>query len=197
MALSFGWRANDQRESIWIGDPALKDVSDAAAEAWRESGDAVHLEPYATKGKPTTIFVRALTADERTFVLAPMTGNESEGEKLAGLGRAMLLAFRIGVSFKGMSDSVGRDPDTDLKRKVIVNERGIRMLATNIVDDLQKAYPGLVEFYGGLVFNASFLTDAEKKASSPPSMPTPSSAAASTTESTAQSLPPEVATGAP
>jgi hypothetical protein len=197
MALSFGWRANDIRESIWIGDPSLVNVTDAALEAWRTDGDASHLEPYATSGEPTTILWRALTLSEQAYVRTPMYGNDSQEEKLSGLERAIILSFRIGCSFKGAGDSMGQDPGTGIKRKIVVNEKGIWMLSEAVVADLVKAFPGLLEFYGNLVFAASFLSDSEKKASSPPSTPTPSSAEASTAATTEPSPPVGAATGAP
>lgn len=197
MALQIGWRANELRESIWIGDPALGEVPDAALEAWRLDGDASHLEPYATNGEPTTILFRALTLSEQAYVRTPMYGNESQGEKMAGLERAIILCFRIGCSFKGAGDSAGTDPGTGAKRKLIVNEKGIWMLSEAVINDVGKAFPGLIEFYGNLVFAASFLSEIEKKASSPPSTQTPSSAEASTAATTEPSPPAGAATGAP
>ena len=195
MALSFGWKANDLRESIWIHDPALQNVPLGAKEAWQEDGDASHLEPYATGGKPTIIRFRALTPDERPIVMGPLSTADSNFE---GGNRALIRCFRIAVSFEGMEEST--QIATGARERLTVKDHGVRMLALEVVDDLITKYPGMVEFYGNLVFQASFLSDSEKKASSPPSMPTPSSAEASTADTMAQQpaqAPPEVATGVP
>lgn len=197
MALSLGWRANEVRESIWVGDPSLVNIPDGALEAWRIDGDASHLEPYATNGEPTTILWRALTVSEQAYVRNPMYGNNSEGERMAGLERAVILSFRIACSFKGAGESMGQDPETGAKRKIVVNERGFWMLSEAVVADLDKVFPGLIAFYGHLVFAASFLSEVEKKASSPPSIQTPSSAEGSTVATTEPSPPAGAATGAP
>jgi hypothetical protein len=197
MALSFGWRANDLRESIWKDDPALVGVPAGALDAWTEDGDASHLLPFATAGQPTIINFRALTPDEKPIVTAPMTDSDGNGERLAGFSRSLILAFRIGVSFEGADESMGPDPETGAKRRIVAKERGIRMLAPEIVADLDAVYPGLVQFYGNLIFQASFLTETEKKASSPPSTPTPSSEVASTAGTTEPSPPAEAVTVAP
>lgn len=204
MALSFGWKANDQRESIWIDDPAIPRtdpdakgktkaaVPQTALDAWRQDGDASHIEQYATQGKPTIIRFRALNADEKPIVLGPASVADSQIE---GLGRSLIRCFRIAVSFDGMEETT-KLPTGETPR-LTVKEHGVRMLALEVVDDLATRYPGMIEFYGNLVMEASFLTDAEKKASSPPSTPTPSSAEASTAATTAPSPAPEAATGAP
>ncbi len=174
MGLSFGWRANDIRESIWSGDEALGEVSAAAMSAWNDDGDASHLRPFCTKGQPQIIRYRNLNPDEaravQAFFLDP-TG------RLDGIMRAKLMAFRIGVDFEGKEE---QGTPEGAKHSVIVRERGIRMLASPFVAELDRAYPGLVDFYGNLVLSSTFLTEKEKKASSPPSTPTPSLAAEST-----------------
>jgi hypothetical protein len=192
MALSFGWRANDVRDSIWKGDPALVNVPAGALDAWQEDGDASHLEPYATAGDPTIIRFRALTPDEKPIVMGVMAGADSNIE---GANRAWIRCFRMGVSFDGMEESA--KDEYGAKRRMTVKERGIPMLANEVVMDLESKYPGIVVFYGALIFNASFLSDAEKKASSPPSTETPSQAAVSTVAITAPPPAAEAATGAP
>lgn len=203
MGLSIGWRYNDVRESIWKDDTAIprrtgedgKEVADipaGALEAWLEDGDASHLEPYATQGEPQRIRFRALTPDEKEIVKGVLIGADNNIE---GAGRAWILCFRMAVSFEGAEDA-GKD-EYGARRRMTSKVRGIPMMANEVVADLERTYPGLVGFYGGLVFNASFLGDVEKKASSPPSTATPSPAVASTADTTAPSPPAEGATGAP
>jgi len=193
MALSLGWKANDIRESIWMKDPALRQpIPEGVLTAWREDGDASHLEPYLAGGAPTIIEWRALNADEKPIVQAPMTDAENN---LEGANRAWLRCFRMAVRFKDAEESAtGADGQS---HRMMVKEKGIWMLSLGFVDHLIDTYPGMMEFYGHLVFMASFLGDAEKKASSPPSTPTPSSVEASTADTTAPSPAAEAATGAP
>ena len=170
MALSFGWRANDIRESIWRDDSALQSVPLAALEAWREDGDASHLRPYATNGTPSVLTYRALSPDEARFVQGLFSPDANELELLL---RSWLLCFRIGVDVPD-APAVIPTPDGASHLRV-VRDRGIRMLANEFVSDLETRYPGIVAFYGNLIHRATFPTPAEKKASSPPSTPTPSS----------------------
>ena len=199
MGLSFGWRANDVRESIWMDDTAIPRTADDKADipagalaSWREDGDASHLLPYATVGQPTTILVRSLTPDEKPLVMAPMNGATTNFE---GYMRALLMCFRIGVSFKDAPETI--ETEDGLDHATSAKERGIRMLPLEFVASLQEKYPGMIEFYGDLVFRSSFLTELEKKASSPPSTPTPSSVEASTKDTTAPSASAGAASGAP
>jgi hypothetical protein len=184
MALSFGWRENDARESIWIGDPALGPIPPQAEAGWREDGDASWLEPHLIGGQPTRINFRNLTPDESRAVQGYFM--ESLGS-IDGYMRAVLMCFRIAVSFEGMPD-VMRD-SSGVDHPVIVKERGIRMLGNGFVEKLNRDYPGMIDFYGGLILRASLPTDAEKKASSQPSTPTPSSEGASTAGTTEGSPP--------
>ncbi len=191
MALSFGWRSNDIRESIWKGDPALKNVTPAALEAWEEDGDASHLEMFETKGDPATrITFRNLTPDETRIA----QGYFVDASSFEGYMRAILVCFRIAVGFPDTPEVRTQD---GVKRGYVVREKGIRMLANEFVSELENKYPGMVGFYGTLVLNASFATELEKKASSPQSTQTPSSAAVSTPAITEASPPAEAATGAP
>ena len=191
MALSLGWKANDIRESIWHKDPALRQpLADGVLAAWREDGDASHLEPYITNGTPTIIEWRALNADEKPIVQAPMTDAENN---LEGATRAWLRCFRMAVRFKDTEEKA-KTPD-GLEHRLVVKERGVWMLSLGFVDSIIDNYPGLMEFYGNLVFMASFLSDAEKKALSPLSTATPSSAVASTADTTAPSPVAEAVTG--
>ena len=163
MGLTFGWCKTEVRESIWIDDPALEGVSEAAREAWEEDGDASHLRPFVKVGKPTVIEFRSLTSDETRKVMAMLTAADVENE---GGARAALLCFRIGCNFPGMrfvTDVEGATHD------MIVKEHGCRMIAAEACAAFDKAYPSMAQFYGLKIFAASFATDAEKKASSQPS----------------------------
>ncbi len=178
MALSFGWRANEVRESIWRDDPALVGVTEAALQEWYVDFDASHLRPFAKLGQPTIIELRTLTSDEAQAVLGFFHDAANREEAWS---RACLLAFRIGASFPGLE---GVPTGDGQRHGVTVKERGIRMLAEPFVSQLSKDYRGIVITYGGHILNASILTDAEKKASSPPSTQTQSSEAASTAATT-------------
>ncbi len=180
MALSFGWRANDTRESIWRDDTALQNVSAAALEDWQTDGDASHRRKFATAGQPTIVTFRALTPDESRVAMAMFFGSNNALESYT---RATLICFRIGVDFKGAPDKIrynyrdehGTPVEGEADR--IIKEKSLRMLASEFVADLETRYPGIVGFYGGLIYRATYPDEVEKKASSPQSMQTPSSAA--------------------
>lgn len=179
MALSFGWRANDTRESIWREDTALQNVSAAALEDWKVDGDASHLRKFATNGKPTIITYRALNPDESRVAMA-LFFNSSNA--LESYSRATLICFRIGVDFKDAPATIKVNEGYEtVEHDRVVKDKGLRMLSLEFVADLEAKYPGIVSFYGGLIYRATYPDETEKKASSPPSMPTPSSAAESTT----------------
>ena len=192
MALSFGWRPNDVRESIWIGDPALVNVSAAARAAWKEDGDASHLRPFQANGQATKITFRNLTPDEARMASAYWY---EAANNVESWGRATLVCLRLGVDFPGESEELAT-PD-GVRHARTVKERGARMLAPELVSDLEERYPGMVAFYGGLIYRATYPQDDVKKASSPPVTPTPSSEAASTTATMAPSVVAEAASGAP
>lgn len=186
MALTFGWKAAEVRESHWIDDPDFVNVPDAARQAWMEDGDASHLTPYVKPGgKPDLITFRCLTFDEATSlrsligkVVGAGGSDVPQSDKLEAYSRARRLAFRMAVDFPGAPVEVlgPVDPRTGerVKYRRTVVEKGYRMLAEGFVDGLERAYPGIVGFYGGIVLNASLAQDDEKKASSQPSTPTPS-----------------------
>lgn len=188
MALSFGWKANDVRESIWRDDDALANVPAAAMEAWKEDGDASHLRPYALHGQPTLISFRTLNPDESRIAQAYFYQGDNALESYT---RATLICFRIGVDFVGAPDEIAT-PDGSRHAR-IVKERGVRMLAHEFVSAMETAQPGIVSFYGGLIYKATWPTETEKKASSPPYTLTPSSAAVSTTAITEPSPAPGAA----
>ncbi len=176
MAFDFGWKANDIRISIWRGDKALKDVPVAALEAWREEPEASHLEPYVKPGeKATLVQLRNLTPDELRLAYGPYADALNNVEAWT---RACLLAFRVAVSFVDMPAHIV-NPATGDRHPTTVRERGVRMLANELVMYLEENNPGMVGFYGSLILDASSPTGAEKKASSPPSTQTPSAAAES------------------
>lgn len=176
MAIDFGWRTGDVRESYWIDDPAFIGadgkslVPQAARDAWQEDGDASHLEPYKRNGIPTRFTFRTLTTDETEYVRKFFFADGFEG----GWGRACNAAFRIAVDLPDLPDeyvdSAGR------KLRKTVKESFLRMLSDDVMRGLHAVSTGIVAFYGSLVLRAAFLTDAEKKASSQPSTPTPSAA---------------------
>lgn len=194
--LEFGWVANEIRETIYYLDSSLavdgkvpvydedgnekrdadgkiitKDgkvcrAPDAAVSAWREDGDASHLREYCV-GEPTIMTYRNLSLSETKVMQAFFVDSMNQVD---GWGRATIMAFRIGVGFPGVEEQ--RMPD-GTKRKIVVNEKGIFMLAEPFVNALVKKHPGIVNFYGGLIIKGSVATETEKKASSPPSTPTP------------------------
>ncbi len=169
MGLNIGWRIRDTRESIWKDDDSLVDVSAAAMDSWKEDGDASHLRMFAKNGDPQIITWRPLSQDEIEVVRAFHIEATNTYEALA---RSWNMCFRIAVDFKGV-----RDEYVDYKGRKwprIVNQRGMKMLSKEFSDGMEDAHPGIQAFYGNLIFAASFLSPAEKKASSPPSTPTPS-----------------------
>lgn len=177
MALSFGWRANDQRESIWKDDPALVGVTAAALDAWREDGDASWLRPFATNGQPSVITFRTLTPDESRIAQAYMFG---DGSALEAWTRATLACFRMACDFPDAPTEI-MTPEDQARHSRVAKDHGVRMLAPEFVADIEARYPGMVSFYGALIYRATHPQDAEKKASSPPPTLKPSSVEASTT----------------
>jgi len=186
MALRFGWRAADKRDTIWIGDESLQDVPTSAKEDWQKDGDAVHLRNYATAGQPTIFTFRALNCVEAEYV----KGLHDSANPLASFYMIATFCFRLAVRFKDapetyMVPSTGAGPF-----KVIERVSGFPMLADGFCNSLRCEYPGMIEFYGAKIWEASQPTEPEKKASSPPLTPPPSSVEGSSTATTA-------ATGAP
>lgn len=192
MGLRFGWIKGQVIDSVWKEDTALIETkpdgtkvtrcSAAALAAWEEDMDASHLLPFAV-GTPTTIRVRNLNADELTMANACYYDCANAYE---GAARAWLMAFRIAVDFEGVTDA---SEESGAKHGIVTKERGVRMLALPFVQALMEQYAGIVAFYGSRILNASQASDAEKKASSPPSTPTPSKAEESTVATTEPSPP--------
>lgn len=160
MALSFGWKLNEKRYGIWKGDPALGTVPPEVLESWERDGQAAHLEPYAINGKAEVIEFRSLRIDETRGLLKPTTT----------VGQAYLDCFRLGVRFPRAQES-WRAADGTTARVVTRDESGFPKLSLGFVEALEASYPGIVDFYGELIFAASFPSEPEKKASSPPSTP--------------------------
>ncbi len=185
MALSFGWRQGETRESIWKDDPALEGVTEAALQEWYSDFDASHLRPFCKNGQPTIIELRTLNADEAQATLGFF---HDAGSKEEAWARACLLAFRIGASFPGL-EGIADPSGSGVRHGITIKERGIRMLAEPFVAQLAQTYRGIVTTYGGHILNASILTEAEKKASSPRSTQTPSSEAATSTADTTEPSP--------
>jgi hypothetical protein len=198
MGLSFGWQADDVRESFWIDDPDLENVSAQARVAWNEDGDASHLRPFIRPGgKPALITFRPLNMAESRTVTALMASLADS--QLEGIIRAYLLCFRLAADCPDAPARIpaGVDKETgkDLFHDRVVKERGYRMLADPFCKKLDKDYPGIVSFYGRMIFEATYPTESEKKASSPPSTMTPSLATATTLPATES--PEKAAQGAP
>jgi hypothetical protein len=178
MGLRFGWRATEVRESIWREDEALGEIPAAAMASWREDGDASWLRPFCTKGQPQIINFRNLTPDETRVMQSYWV---DPNNALEGYARCLLMAFRIGVDFPGKELQKTAEGTAF---SIIVKERGLRMLAEPFVAQIGRDYPAMISFYGKLIYDASVATETEKKASSPLSTPTPSSAAESTAATT-------------
>jgi hypothetical protein len=174
MALSFGWKANDVRESIWKGDPALGPVPEDVIQAWREDGDASHFRPYVRNGKPTTITFRALNSDEMRMVMGLA---DQTAPPIEAMTRTWLLCFRLAVDFEGAPDQLATPSGEKYPR--IERVRGLRMLSEGFTAFMEQSNPGITAFYGSMVYAATYPAETEKKASSQPSTPTPSLAAVS------------------
>ncbi len=164
MALSFGLKKKDTRDGIWKGDPALQNVPVEVVSLWEKDGQACHLEQFATNGKAEVFKFRALRIDEtRGLIKQGMT-----------VAQAWLECFRLGVRFPGAGETVNMG-DGVSERIVSPDVTGFPKLALGFVEYLEENYPGIVDFYGGLIFAASFPSEPEKKASSPSSTAKPSS----------------------
>lgn len=187
MGLDFGWRVNDKHETVWKGDGALLDVPAGALADWEKDGEAVHLLPFAKNGQAEVFTFRALNLDEKRL----MQGLYDE--ETSGYARMVLACFRIGVEFPGASEEYKRESTGQTGFRLWDRVKGIRMLSEPFVAALEARYPGIVEFYGKLIFSATFPSEPEKKASSPQSTRTQSSAAETTTAGTAD---PDKAEGA-
>jgi hypothetical protein len=186
MGLKFGFIVGEVRESIWIEDPDLGDVPAAAAQAFAEDGEARHVEPYVRPGgKPTRIQFRPLTDDESATVKTL--------EMQTSLLRAYDMAFRMGCSFPD-APQVLTDAASGSTYPLVTKWQGHRVLSDGFVRHLKARYPAISTFYGRLIHAASFLTEAEKKASSPPPTPTRSVGGTEQVPTTAAQ---EAASGAP
>lgn len=158
MALKLGWVPNEWRESFWRSDPSVDwaTMDEDAQAAYTKDGDRAHLK--LTNGESpaaTLIRFRALTAEERATILGlAIRPGETEENGGAAWARTLLYAFRVGCEL----------PDVETAKKT--REYGVPMLPRRLCDVLGANYgDGLWQFYGGLVWSASNLTDDEKKAS--------------------------------
>jgi len=179
MGLDFGFKVNDKREGAWIGDPAFANVPESARADWEKDGAAVHLLPYAINGKPTVFEWRALDVYEARHMKRLFAD--------WGPGSMQLLTlecFALGVRFPDVQEDGPAQSGVPLK-KMTRDAQGFARLSREFLGQLDQRYPGLIDAYGVLIFNATVPSEQEKKASSPPSTETPSSAADSTGEGTA------------
>lgn len=175
--LDFGWVANDVRESHWPDDRAFLEpdpdkegatrnrIPQPAREAWAEDGDASHLREYAVKGQdPVRITFRALNVGEKSLVAAKLSDTLNEtGSIRAALNQAHILAFRMGVDFPDLPLQWTDEAGASHRR--IVRDSGVMMLAIPFVNALDGKYKDMVDFYGEKIFDATFPSVAEKKAS--------------------------------
>ena len=176
MGLGFGYKKRERRWSIWKNDPALEAVSEEALTAWRKDGDASHLRPFVKPGQtPSEIIFRSLTTDQKARVQLLL--EQRRDDTTEAFAACYHLAFRLGVELPAVPSQI---PDADgVLHDKMTNERGLALLAEEVLDWYDDSWPGLTLFYGALIFWASFASDAEKKALSLPSTPTPSSEAGS------------------
>ncbi len=176
--LTIRYRKERERDCAWINDPALLDVSESAKADWAKDGSLVHLQPFAKNGTLTVISVRDLEADEARYVRRFAMG----GQVL--LANLAYECFALGARFKGQPDEQAM-PDGTTVETIERDANGFLRLSRAVMNGIDRDYPGLVNFIGNLILNASFASAIEKKASSPPSTETPSSAAEGTNHYTA------------
>ena len=176
MAISLGFRKERVRECAWIGDPALLDVPEAVRASWGEDGAAAHLRPYAKNGELTIITIRDLDADEERY----MTRFAMNGFLVRNIAYE---CFALAARIKGMPEKQ-KMPDGTEEEAIERDANGFLRLSKAFMNGLDRGNKGMVDFFGMLVFHASFPTEAVKKASSPPSTGTPSSEADATSPST-------------
>lgn len=175
MALDLGYEVGEERESIWIKDPALGDVPEFARAEWMKDFDAAHLRPYVINGKPTIIKIRSLTPSEVRWMRS-FFGMPSDV--------AYLECFRIAVRLEGAPE-VG-ETSSGKKVPTVVREGKFLKLSDEFCRSLDKRYTAeFAEVYGAVAFSMTFPSEQEKKASSPPSTPSQSSEAGGTGSATA------------
>ena len=163
--MKLGWALDRWMTSYWRDDPAVdwEGTPEDARKRYEETGDGsvLTLRPGMT---PTTIRFRALTTEERIWVLSQHAGatdadfdasskddSAAKRRMFAVLAGRLFFAFRIGAQIDGVE-----------RREV----SGYMMLPDRIDPEL------LYLFYGRLILSASTLSDDEKKTSSP--VPPPS-----------------------
>lgn len=176
MALNIGFRPKRVQDCAWIGDPALAEVPEAAKADWRKDGAAAHLLPYAKNGELTIIKIRDLHASESRYMQRYI------GAQVL-VRNLFYECFALGARFKGQAEQQ-QMPDGSKAVSMVRDANGFLRLSDEVMDGLEVTYPGLIDFFGELIFTASFPTEAEKKASSLPSTGTLSLVAADTDPST-------------
>lgn len=172
-----GWDVkNEWRESFWAFDPDVSwdEMTEEQRAEYYRSGDRGALVVKAGC-QPTLIRFRALTTEERAVVRSraqhapprePEETDEAYRKRVSddGLNRLQLLyyAFRIGVDVPEWTATRPR-----------VREFGTQMLPRDVIDALARTSSGelMIDFYGGLVWAASWLTEADKSA--PSNVPQP------------------------
>ena len=165
VGLNFGWRFREKLTGIWKHDTALANVPPEAIAEWEKDGQAVHLMPYAINGQPSTFTFRALTGFETRAVFG------------GGMNSAQWYyeACRIGVRFKDAPEEA-LSPEGHKVPCVSKGADGIFRLSPQFIDGT--CDDEFINMYGALIMGASLPTEAEKKALSPQSGPSPSSAPA-------------------
>ena len=204
MALSLGWTPEASISSFWRADSSVDWAAtpEADQKSYEQDGDGSHLKLRPGADPPTEFRVRALQVDERAAVqrlsliagleqVGPVDSVSAEMLSLAS-ARGSWWAMRIGVTVAkddvlAMYDTAKRLHGERFEAPRVAVERvyGFDCLPKWFMRGLANLYGWeIVEFYGGLVWRASVLSDGEKKTSSPG--PTPKerpSAAASASES--------------
>jgi len=176
MALTLRYTKGRTRDCAWIGDPALLDVPETAKADWRKDGAAAHLRPFAKNGDLTVITIRDLTPSEVRYVKRHVyTG--------ASVESMYYDCFVLAARFKGAPEAQAM-PDGTTEGMLERNGDGFVTLSDAFITGLDHEHPGLVTFFGELIFGNTWPKAVEKKASSPPSTETPSSAAGDTSPST-------------
>ena len=176
--LDFGWKVNEERDGAWIDDPALIGVTDAAKADWRKDGAAAHLLPFVKNGTLTIIKFRALNADEVRFVRR----HAADG-MAPPMENVILDCFAMGARLPSMAEA-GKTGAGETLETMTRDASGFHRISIPTLNAIDQRYPGLISFFGTRIFEASFASEPEKKASSPGSTGPQSAAEAGTGPST-------------
>ena len=158
--LDFGWKLNEERDGAWIEDPALIGVTESAKADWRKDGAAAHLLPFAKNGTLTIIKFRALNADEVRFVRRLFVDGAAPMENV------VLDCFALGARLPSMPEA-GRSPAGEQVATMARDAYGFHRISMPTLNALDRRYPGIISFFGMRIFEATFPSEPEKKASSP------------------------------